>query len=579
MSDNFKKSFSSNNKGDNYKNRQDDGTVAKELKNLFKNDYNDYKIISQLRGKYNDKDLVDKIFDAYKERQKYIMKKALRFKKLLHTRYSAQTISYKDLIRKARKYAKKYKLSDDEVNLYIKLSLTDRAYKDQIFQIPNTTMRKTLGYATAMVSDKLNIKPSEAPALQEILNKFGETKRLHTQIIIQAMEYRDCAAEAVTGEFKPASHNVYSFIHPLITALFLPNIKLFKERMLMANIGYIVKCKHNGEPILTKPDHEFYWDLVHDENDNVCTTSSAMEDLKNRFSLQTQLWESVLNLRQGKYYQNKLNTFVSALDNCRNNIYDAPDLTYVKDEGAMLRRLLGAFSLRPTFVSTTRIFGIFAGVPGVRPGSGLTAQGLSRITRIPMITLRLPLNLNQYYNQTIQLEEALNQPQWYVENKMIVPKNQTIMYSHDVLFFYVGRRFQSINVARLNAPYNFTRLPMTISGWDRLNDRDVMVKPTIRILHDVFQLRSVIFVESTDDENKLITGSTAGIVVLNQGVTEKNLYYNPQYSGILHKKGDERTAPISALDDPEFNTKAQKSGTIFMYQKVGPQSQTPFGFF
>ena len=52
--------------------------------------------------------------------------------------------------------------------------------------------------------------------------------------------------------------------------------------MLIASIANIVKCKHDGKPILTKPEYELHWDLITDPNDTVCDMESPMRDLRNR---------------------------------------------------------------------------------------------------------------------------------------------------------------------------------------------------------------------------------------------------------------------------------------------------------
>ncbi len=112
---------------------------------------------------------------------------------------------------------------------------------------------------------------------------------------------------------------------------------------------------------MTKPDFELYWDLITDPNESVCAIDSAIKDLRNRYVLQTKIWESVLNLRQGRYYQDNLQEFLMAVDNCKGNIIDCPDQTYVKDEGSILRRILAAFAIRPTIVRTTRLYGLLGG--------------------------------------------------------------------------------------------------------------------------------------------------------------------------------------------------------------------------
>lgn len=579
-----------NTRGDNYDRRPKSGkdaTVQKELRNLFKSSLGDYEKMSKLRQKYNDRDLLDAITDAYMDRKKHVMKKAQKFQRLLQDRYSGVNLPFHELMKKARKYAKKYKITDDEFNMFKNLALTSKTNMTNVFNLPNTKMAKTLGYAASIPgSEKLRVRDNELNVLNEILKLHAATKSLHSQIVLQSLSYRDCAPEALLGIYRPDKHNAYSYVHPVIAALFLPKFKLLDEHMLISNLGFIVKCKKEGRPPLTQPDYEVYWDLLTDPNDNVCASGSAIKDLHNRFLLQTKLWDSVLNLRHGRYYNEKLTDFLIAVDNCKSSIFDAPDLTYVKDEGAILRRLLSVFSLRPTIVSTTRLYGLFSTNPL------LTTPGLTQVTTVPMITLRLPLSMNNR-DVAVHLEESLSQPQWYVENKMIIPKNQSIIHSRDILVFYVGRRFQTVNISRLNSPYNFKTLPMTIAGWEAVNDRDVNFQPSMTIFNDIYVLRSVICVEKLESAplgKQPIVGSTACISIPRDFQAGKfsndYILYDPQGASVAVGQGEEYVTakPIYRLDyqgslsgdsGESFYERASKRGTVFIYQKE-TENENPF---
>jgi hypothetical protein len=415
-------------------------------------------------------------------------------------------------------------------------------------------------------------------------------------VVLQSLTYRDCAPEAITGgtEVRANNTNWYSYVHPIIAALFFPKIGLLDEHMLIANMGHIVKCKYEGKPLVTKPDFELYWDLITDPNERVCHHSSSIRDLSNRFLLQTKLWDAVFCLRQGKFYNDRLNDFMLTIDNCKNNIYDAPDFTYVKDEGTMLRRLLSAFSIRPTIVTTSRLYGLLGQQYG--NSGALSAAGITEVTTVPMVNLRLPIHISNTRSVAVSLEDALTQPQWYIENKTIVPKSQSIMHSRDVLFFYVGRRFQTVNLTRFNAPYNFNSLPMTIAGWEAVNDRVVNFETTMTLLHDTYELRSVVMVERSRAYRNLIIGSTAAIRIprnIHDNVyDETTLLYDPQGAsemflatdGASYKRNQAVTVipaetPFAPSNVESFYKRASTRGTIFMYQKYSesPQHIDPTG--
>lgn len=527
------------------------------------------------------KDLSRKQLDTLKKRTSKFHSKIL--KKISQM----GDISDSQKVEIANKYKKKYNISDAEFNLFIKHAIHDQTLAAH-YNVPNTEMAKVLGFSHINTAgDKLSVKPDEISVVNDIIRVHAETKVLHSQIVLQTLTYADCELSALIGasKFPSTPPNTFSYVHPVIAALFLPKVKLLEEHMLLSNIGYIIKCKQQGTQILTKPDFELYWDMITDPATHVCNTT-PIKDLYHRYILQTKLWDNVLMLRQGRIYSEKLGDFMAAIENCSNGIFDAPDLTYVKDEGTILRRLLGAFSIRPTVVSTSRLFNNFVSASAnygmVDP---FTAQGITQITTIPMVTLRLP-----YRNVTgnpILLDDALTQPQWFVEHKMIVPKTQTILHSRDVIFFYVGRRFQHINLSRMNSPYNFTKLPMTIAGVEQINDTPVDVQPVMDIMNESYQLRSVVTVDRSARNDKLIVGNSACIVSYVHGAVFDHNYYlysplsanqvfpdpatgmntrNPAITQISYSGG------LDEDDISSFQYRSRHCGTIYMYQKIGGNS-------
>ena len=54
----------------------------------------------------------------------------------------------------------------------------------------------------------------------------------------------------------------------------------------------------------------------------VCDTRSPVADLFNRFTVQTQLWTSVLSIRNGQYYGNGFRDFINGVDMCKLNGVD-----------------------------------------------------------------------------------------------------------------------------------------------------------------------------------------------------------------------------------------------------------------
>lgn len=558
--------------------------VSAEIRNLIAkaNDgKTDFALFSQLRGKYGNNDkLIDAIFDGYKEKLQMIRKKANKFRQVINDRYSKLNLSVPQIMKKARKYKKRYQLSSEEFEHFLNTVLSSKTSTGM--SLPNTNMAKTLGFGTTLAqSDKLRVRDDEFGVLQEILQIHAETKPLHSQVILQSFSYDDYSLTARNGEYKRESHNVYSYVHPIVAALFLPKIKYLEQHMLLASISNIVKLKKEGKPIQTQPEYNLFYNLINDPNDTVCDMSSPLKDLRNRIVLQTRLWDAVLNLRQGKYYNDRLVNFLVAIENCRNNVYDVPDLTYVKDEGTILRRLLSAFSLRPTVVSTLPIIPAMTSNPHINPGA------VAQVTTIPMVNLRLPIQLHNS-DSSVELKLALEQSHWYVENKMLVPKAQTIVYSKEVLFFYVSRRSQMIQVSN-SMHYNFNSLPMTMSGMETLNSRRVDFDPVMEIHGENYRLTSVVCVETTklgNNNKEIITGCSTGVftypdtgATANPSINDVTVY-NPAAAGHISYKNDETTVrpPIGNYraqnEIQDYLDRCSTHGTIFLYTRVGNEPPT-----
>lgn len=569
--------------------------IESEVKKLFNNGQDiTVQDMEQLRQKYVDTNLVDDIYDAFYAKLRKVTKRAKKFAKVILRKY--HHLPLHKALQKALKYKKHYNLSDSifsEFKRIYEQELVGYQNKLSHFQhkYERTRIGKTLGDNAAISVGKLKYKDNELVVLQEILRLHAETKVLHSQVMIQSLTYRDCAKEALLGKAISGGVikvNPANYVHPIVAALFLPKIKIIEEHFLFANIANIIKSKHEGKPIITMPEYELYYDLVTDPNDIVCDIDSPLSDLKNRCILQKELWNAVINLRNGRYYQSSLASFLASVDNCRINMYDTPDLIYIRDEGAILRRILSAFSFRPTVVSTMPIsnLAVVQNNPYARP------QVLSNVTAIPMVTLRLPLQTMSSMS-AVNLDDSLNQSHFYLENNSIIPKNQAIIYSRGVLFFYVNRRYQSVNISKFIHPRPiFRTLPMTVSGFEKLNTKVVNFNLSMNIMNDNYKLRSVIVVETSklqDASKDLILGTSAMVVKNRQlpDILNDEFYHYDPISATQIEPDGSYDDPITTLDyvrtqaninNPveTFNERARKRGTIFIYEKEDSSSNNPF---
>lgn len=568
--------------------RQDskmENQVGKYIKQASTNrDADDRTIFTEIRQKYPDAKVAEKVFDLYKDRMALVTKKAYKFKNLIFSNYSH--LALPSLLEKARKFKKKYELSDDEFHAFINLAISDRSLGQfNQYNQPNTPISKLLGQADDANLGKMNVSTNELDILQDILRIYAETQIFHQQLVTQSLQHLDCAPASLAGQYDERKHNSYNYIHPVVAALFLPRIKYIDEHMLLANLSYIVHCRYNGIPIRTLPDWEVYQDLRTDPNEIVCVSpnESPLVDLRNRVKLQVELWKQVFELRQGRYYSETFPTFNVALDACKNSVFSDPDMIYVRDEGTVIRKLFGAFSLRPTIISIASMT-----TTGIMSGNySLGPMAAAQITSIPIVNLRLPLSYKHHSGLSINLNTAMEQYNWFVENKTLVPKVTNIIYSRDIIVFYANRRYQSINFGRLYAPYNFTMLPATHSALETINDVTVNAEQRLKVGDDDFILRSVVCVERSFLNKDLITGCSAAISLKQDptsGVYESShIVYDPQVANIMVEEGGQykRIKPISAIpaidhfnDDgtyESFATRSAKRGTIYIYVKDTPQ--------
>ena len=175
---------------------------------------------------------------------------------------------------------------------------------------------------------------------------------------------------------------------------------------------------------------------------------------------------------------------MSSVDVCRLNKHDSPDLVYGRHDGTVFKRLINAFSFRPTVVATVPVNAVFANNPyaqNVRP----------TITNIPMINVRLvsfqsvsPVHVGgtgitggQPTTGPVNLNDAVNQVQTFIEGNMLVNRVTNVISSRQVLFFYVDRRAHVMNVGMRH--FNLNNLPKSVAGLERTNTKEVEVPATI----------------------------------------------------------------------------------------------------
>lgn len=508
-------------------------TVDREVAHLFSlKDKSQYtNALLSLRDKYKDEDLVNKIQQVFMEKHANIIKGAKKFADAVRRKYASTNLPYAQLIGKARSHAKKHEITEDEFAEFQRIYEQELAGTNKANEvvIPVTNLMKVLGNIAVGEVGSFNIEESDYRILQDLLKEYELSRPLHAQTLLQALQYTDLALPGLTGIIDRNRHNPGEHVHPVIAAMFLPKIDLFESHFLYSSIGNIVKSRHSQEPLTTRPDYELFYSLVTDPNDVVCDNRTPVMDLLNRSRLQQNLWNAVLHLRNGQVYNESFREFIRSVDTCRLNKYDNPDLVYGRHDGTVIKRLLSAFSFRPTVIATLPIGNVFSSNPyaqNVRP----------TVTSIPMINVRLHAYQNATTNPIsagpvfgapansgtpVRLSRCLTQTQTFIEGNTLVQRISDVVFSREVLIFYIDRR---AHLLQYGSPFNLSRLPSAIAGFERINsypielECNIAVRPTSNTpTSDVFTLRSVVVAEvgadniTPNDPRKIVVGSSAYI--------------------------------------------------------------------
>jgi hypothetical protein len=516
-----------------------------------------------------------------------VVRGAKKFAQAIRTRYASSNIPYHQLLMKAQLHARKHGLSQAEFAEFQRMYEQELAGTSRANEVvlPLTTMIKVLGNLSGDGrSTGVSISENDYRNLQEILKLHEASRPLHSQVVIQNLGYSDNQFTQVVanGEITRARHNPGEHVHPVVAALFGPKIPVVESHFLYSNLSGIVKNLYNREPLRTRPDYELYYNLITDPNDVVCDNRTPVGDLLQRCNLQNQLWNAVLHLRNGQHYNSSFREFMTAVDVCRLNKHDSPDLVYGRHDGTVFKRLINAFSFRPTVVATVPIHTVFSNNPyaqNVRP----------TITNIPMINVRLiqlettaPLNITKLGQTTPkkpELSDALTQTQMFIEGNMLVDRATKVISSRQVLFFYVDRRAHVLHVGMRH--FNLNNLPKSIAGLERTNSKEVAVPTNLDVGGEKFFLRSAVCVKTTSykdvvgssnvDEVSFVTGSTAFVTKGTAGDLKDETTGNAGWTydpvGVINRSDNK-----CWTENLSIPTELNKTATIVVYQSNSNES-------
>ena len=523
-------------------------------------------IIEELERKYgSDGEKVKEIMKKLSDRFKEIRKKAEKIAQRLQTKYPHFT--KREALEKISEYKSKFHFDDNEMHAIINLIFRrdDRMYPGETFEYG--TMSRALGYVPTSHNfiGKINVgdEKEQVELIKGIYNS-PQIRDTYNQVVLQSLTF-DCNQNMGDIAFDKFKTNVYSHVSPVLFAMFFDRIKCFDETMILASIPRIVTLRDQGQDLETQPDYVLYSSIATDPNEVHCVAkdNKPFTDLLNRSNVQVKIWENVLNLRQSKYYINDMGMFMEALNNCKSNVFDAGDLAFIRDEGTMMRKIMGVFSLRPTVVSTNPMS---AGMTNIVP------VNLLSVTRVPMLTVRF--GYSDPENKVYKLEDALKTEQHYISGRNLISKKQEVLASSAVIIFYVNRRHHSVSLGSILAPYQIGKLPLTVTSHQKVFNATVINNQEQAVGGQTFSRKAVVCVVTTsinnDDDGtlteNLIIGTSASVRV---NGTNYARYEPIGLSRPLSEAGSavalEKIYPLTQTNAEEIADEFNTKGTVYIY--------------
>jgi len=479
------------------------GNVTKEVERLISEGKTSLTLqdYETLRRKYpNDNTLYEKVMEAFTDRASDVRRTARKFYNLImknvlegstsgHTLYSILSL--------AKGYAKENGLSNAEMEEFRRLVETklssgvDEQPKEDksLFPSPNvTTFSKLLGTVAVESNNGLQLRESEYGVLQEIVKIYSMTRTLHASVIIQSMLHQDCSTVSLEGRYNPNRDNPSVHVNPLLFALFVPKFNSIDERMLLSNIANVVKAKYQKESIGTLPDYRLFYALVTDKNDVVCDSESPIKDLRNRVLLQQHLWNSVIAIRAGKYFDVTAAEFINAVDNCKFSLY-TPEVANMGDEAMILKRLFAAFSFNPITVVSAPLYN------SMNYDQYNSIGYTQEVYNVPYLQINVPPA--SAISTPISVNDILNQTIYEFKNNTFVQRQRRIHSADEVIVVTLSRKFRTPTIPNNGAMPFYAALPLSISGYDTINQSpvDCVNDFTVGDNEDQYVLRSAVFAE------------------------------------------------------------------------------------
>ena len=546
----------------------------------------------KLREKFKDSSMFELVMEHLNESHQKILNVAKKYYKYAQTQLlgGVKTIDY--VLKQAVPFAKKVPLTDAEIDAFRRL------VEDMIEgKIPSesstyrhvSSVGSLFGVSSVeqVESMKDNLSSGDFAKIQDIVRLESVNKPLYQQVVLQSVQYNDCDLIALTGKFEVERHIAQQHVNPLIAALYIPKFDVLERTTLHAHLAGVIRARYNREPLLNQVDKELFENIIYTNRREVCSMNPA-EDLHRRVKLQYAIWENVLALRNGRYY-NMNSDLVTTLDQCHLT-HVSPTNTVVNDEGASLRRIFGAFGLNtilfnlkaaPQLLSTNLQLASSLFVP--------TTREEERSSLDSMITIDMS-NSKEKQGAPYDFNDAMKQQSYYLdENDRYVLIDTEVKAVHRIMAIYVPRRKTTVVQRQqvgpnsiMSAVMQFNQLPLTISGMSEINNYPVVAPPAIKVGSYLLRKRSVLINEvipysSPSDATNVVQLVTSTSAIIYPNEQSPIYYYNPLgVIGTLKAADGSVGRPnpvmsinaVGAADGSNLNANFLESrqGTLFFYQ-------------
>ena len=566
----------------------------------------------ELREKYDDIDLANQIQKAYLIKHSYITKKAKKVVNVIKKKYGSQNLPYHYLLEKALIFKKKYKFSDAVFMAFMEIYERELLGKSSNeILLPSTKMMDVLGYVDIKYApNQKKISDTDYKYIQEIIKINATTKQLYSYIVQQTILYDDTLiTNFVNRPYKPQNgdSNVGPLVHPVIGAIFIHKNSIVDSHFLFSNMANIVESRFNQQPLKYLADIKLFNALIRDSNDIVCNSSSPYADLLTRIKIQVNLWDTVLSLRQGRFYNRpSFSSLLLELQTCNIISNDETIIMYGNTDGILLRRLLGAFSFKPTVIVslTGQMYTSqpMINTPIISYNNNNPYKQLVRpvVMYVPIINIKIPINMTSTSTYSINFSDHFNTNDVVFENNMMVHRQRQILYSHGVIFFHVDRRklnsYEIIKLSGLtfNSHIRYpSGLPQTIMhNYSQINhDVTVELGEALEINNVNYDLKSVILGETiklpkypnqiNNSETKEVIVNSSTLLFIREtnnadlSVISNNVFHydpiglNQRYSSTFKEEPFVPVPPIledSSITQLNYKQLYEKYGIIYMFK-------------